>query len=103
MEHASEPHRLTCLDPEGDDVLDLEVDHVVDSNGVQETIILDVDRSALYAEHLTDQRREPGHRSTQLTAEDLHQLVELFLGCPIVDEDADAPVTVGHHLRGVRN
>src|SRR3954469_13037636 len=73
VKHPGEPHRLTGLDTEGDDVLDLEVDHVVHPDAVQQAIVLDVDRRALHAEHLTDQWRKPGHWSTQLTAEDLDQ------------------------------
>src|SRR4249919_2013227 len=70
VEHSGEPHRLTGLDTEGDDVLDLEVDHVIHPDAVQQAVVLDVDRRALRAEHLPDQWGEPGHRSTQLTAED---------------------------------
>src|SRR3954447_20525942 len=101
VEHAGEPHRLAGLDTEGDDVLDLEVDHVVHPDAVQQAVVLDVDRRALHAEHLPDQWCEPGHRPTQLTTEDLDQLVELLLRCVLVDEHADTPVTVRHHLRSV--
>src|SRR4051812_42587670 len=55
VEHSGEPHRLTRLDTEGHDVLDLEVDHVVHAHAVQQSVVLDVDCCALHAEHLSDQ------------------------------------------------
>src|SRR5436190_9088183 len=58
VEHPGEPHRLTGLDAEGDDVLDLEVDHVAHPDAVQQAVVLDVDRRTLHAEHLPDQWRE---------------------------------------------
>ncbi|HEX5535369.1 MAG TPA: hypothetical protein VFX33_16645, partial [Actinomycetales bacterium] len=53
---------------------------VVHPDTVQQAVVLDVDRRALYAEHLPDQWRKPGHRSTHLAAEDLDQLFELLVG-----------------------
>jgi len=57
--------------------------------------------TALDAQHLADQRGKPGHRSTQLAAEDLDELVELRVRRAVVDEHTDPPVAFRHHLRRV--
>ena len=85
-------HRLAGLHTEGNDVRDLEVDGIADADAVAEPIVLDVELRTLNAQHLTDQWREPGHRSTQLTTEQLHELVELCVGGALVDKHPDPPV-----------
>ena len=65
-----EPRRLARLDPEGDDVLDLEVDRVSDADAVTQPFLDDLDRRPLDAEHLADERGQPGHRPALLPAED---------------------------------
>src|SRR5205807_662522 len=47
MEHALESHRLSGLDAERHDVLDLEVDCVADANGVVNPVVDDLDRRPL--------------------------------------------------------
>src|SRR5581483_6927556 len=79
MKHADQPHRLPRLDAEGDDVLDLEVDGVPDLRAVAETLLHDLDRRPLDAEHLTDERSERLHRSALLPAEDCCQLLHLLV------------------------
>src|SRR4051812_49159263 len=71
MEHAGEAHRLTRLDPERHDVLDLEVDRVADAHGVPQPIVADLDRRSLHADHLADERRQARHRTAKLAAENL--------------------------------
>ena len=70
----------TGLDTERHDVLDLELDPVADTNAVTQPVVVDLDRGALDAEHLADERSECRHRSAELAAEHLHQLVELLVG-----------------------
>src|SRR4051794_14892182 len=41
VEHVLEPHRLTVLDTEGDDVLDLERDRVADPHAVADAVLRD--------------------------------------------------------------
>src|SRR3954451_7783981 len=101
VEHALEADRLPVLLPEGDDVLDLEVDGVADADAVSDAVVVDLDRRALDAHKLPHERRQPLHRSTQLAAEDLDELVRLLVGRLIVDEDAEPPVSVGHDLRRI--
>jgi len=72
-------------------------------DAVAQPIIFDFDRCPLNAQHLADQRREPRHWPTQLTAEDLDQLVELRVRGTVVDEHPDPPVAVRHHLRRIGN
>src|SRR6185436_20843765 len=79
VEHALEPHGLTGLDAEGDDVLDLEVDPVPDPDAVAYAVVLDLDRHALDTQELADERREPRHRAAGLAAEDLNQLLGLLV------------------------
>ena len=45
MEHAIEPHRLTGLDTERHDVLDLEIDRIADAHTVDQAVVIDVDRA----------------------------------------------------------
>src|SRR4051794_7162621 len=101
MEHAVEPNRPTGLDPEGDDVLDLELDRVSDADAVSQPIVVDLDGRPLDPDDLTHEGSERGHRAAELAAEDLDQLVELFVRGSIVDEHPEPPVPVGHDLRGV--
>src|SRR4051812_7149363 len=101
VEHAVEANRLTRLDAERDDVLDLEVDVVSDPDAVAEPVVADFDRCALDAQHLSHERSEPCHRAAELAGEDLRELVGLFVVGAVVDEDAELPVAVGHDLRRV--
>src|SRR3954451_17039863 len=101
MEYAVELHGVAVLDAERDDVLDLEVDRVVDAHAVVHAVVVDLDRGALDAEHLADQRREARHRSAELAREDLDELVRLLLARVGVDERTELPVPVGHDLRRV--
>src|SRR3954471_2696328 len=101
VEHAVELHGVAVLDAERDDVLDLEVDRVVDAHAVAHAVVVDLDRGALDAEHLADQRRETRHRPPELPREDLDELVRLLLARVGVDERTELPVPVGHHLRRV--
>src|SRR5207237_6675874 len=78
VEHARKPHGLTGLDREGDDVLDLAVDRGADAHAVTDSVVPDLDCGPLDAEHLSHQRREPGHRATESPGEHLHELVRLL-------------------------
>src|SRR5204862_6099584 len=89
VEHAVEPHRLPGLDAERHDVLDLEVDRVADADAVAQPVVLHLDPRTLNSEHLAHERGEPAHRSSELSAEDLHELLALLLGRLLVDEDAE--------------
>src|SRR5262249_16319291 len=62
-----------------------------------------LDRGALDAEHLTDEGGEPSHRTAQLAAEDRPQLLYLLVARALVDEHPEAPASLGHHLRRVRD
>ena len=86
MEHAGEPNRLAGLDSERHDVLDLEIDHVADAHAVPQTVVVNLDRRSLDAKHLAHERGKCGHGASQLAAEDLHELVELLVCRPFVDE-----------------
>src|SRR4051812_42580339 len=101
MEHALEAHRLTGLDAEGHDVLDLEIDPVPDPDRVPHSVVLHLDRDALDPEHLADEGGETRHRAAELAAEDPDQLLRLLIRSGLVDEDAHAPLAVGHHLRRI--
>src|SRR6266550_2748787 len=101
MEHAVELDGVTVLDAERDDVLDLEVDRVADADAVADAVVIDLDRGALDAEHLADQRRETRHRPAELAREDLDELVRLLLARVGVDERTELPVPLGHDLRRV--
>src|SRR4051794_4235764 len=101
MEHAVELHRPAGVDAERDDVLDLEVDLVADAHAVAEPVVLEIDPGPLDAEELAHHRGKRTHRAAQLTAEDLRQLVGLLVRGALVDEHAEPPVPVRHHLRRV--
>src|SRR5262249_5725815 len=103
MEHAGETYRLAGVDAERHDVLDLEVDRVADTHTVNEPVVLDVDRSALHAEHLADERSQGAHGAAELSTEHEDELVELRFARLVVDEDADAPIALRHDLRRVRD
>src|SRR5438874_4590459 len=98
MEHAVELDGVAVLDAERDDVLDLEVDRVPDAHTVADAVVVDLDRGALDAEHLADQRREARHRPAELAREDLDELVRLLLARVGVNERTELPVPLGHHL-----
>src|SRR3954452_13411138 len=101
MEHAIESDGRTRLRAEGHDVLDLELDGVVDADAVTESVVVDFDRRAFDAEHLSDQGSQRTQRSAELPAEHLHELVELLVARLLVDEDAEPPIPLGHDLRRV--
>src|SRR4051812_28022466 len=69
--HPREADRLAGLDPDRHGFLDLEVDRVPPPAAVPDAVVLDVDPGAPPAEHLPDERGEPGHRTADLPAEDL--------------------------------
>src|SRR5262249_7314027 len=50
------------------------------------------------AEHFTNEGSEGAHRSTQLTAEYLDQLIQLFIARLVVDVYAESPVSSSHHF-----
>src|SRR4051812_44944817 len=52
VEHVLEPHRLTVLNTERDDVLDLERDRVADPNAVADAVVRHFDRRSLDAHYL---------------------------------------------------
>src|SRR4051794_6646305 len=103
VEHAVEAHRFTGLHAERDDVLDVEGDRLTDADAVPQPVVADLDRGSLDAEDLTHKGSESAHRSTQLPAEHLDQLVELLVAGLVVDVRADPPVSLRHHLGCVRN
>jgi hypothetical protein len=81
---------FTRLDAEWHDVVDLEIDGVAYAHAVQEAVVVDLDGGALDAQHLAHQGSQGRHRATKLPAEDLRQLVELVVACPLVDLQAEA-------------
>src|SRR3954449_981674 len=101
VEHPGELHRFAGLHAERHDVLDLEVDGVPDADAMAQPVVVDLDRRALDAQHLADQWSKARHRPTQLSAEHLHELIELRVRRALVDEHPDPPVAVGHHLRRI--
>src|SRR4051794_23595117 len=101
VEHAVEPDRPTGLHAERHDVLDLEVDGVPDADAVPQPVVPNLDRRPLDPEDLAHERSERGHRTAELPAEDLDQLVELLICGLGVDEHPEPPVALGHDLRGV--
>ena len=64
---------------------------------------MNLEASAFDAEVLTDERPESLHRSTELAAEDAEELLRLFVGRALVDEQSQPPVSVGHHLGTVHD
>lgn len=101
MKHSVESDRLASFHPERNDVLDLEVDRVANSNAVAQAVIYYLDRRSLCAEHFAHQRRKTSHWSTQLAAEDLNKFVELVIGCGLIYVHPETPVAFCHDLRGV--
>src|SRR5438067_7908027 len=83
MKHAIEPNGPAGLHAEGHDVLDLEVDHVADSDAVASPIVADVDCGSFHTEHLAHQRRERGHGSAELPGEDLSQSGKSLVTCVV--------------------
>src|SRR4051812_43968528 len=71
MEHAVESNRLTGLDAERHDVLDLELDDITDVHAVLEPVVAHVDRGTLDTEHLADQGGQGRHRPSELSPEHL--------------------------------
>src|SRR5690349_4137681 len=69
MEDPGQPRGLARLHPEGHDVLDLEVDRIADPDAVREALLMHLDRRALDAEVLPDERPERLHGPAELTAE----------------------------------
>ena len=51
-----------------------------------QTVVVNLDRRSLDAKHLAHERGKCGHGASQLAAEDLHELVELLVRRPFVDE-----------------
>src|SRR3954451_19145012 len=92
VEDAGELRGLARGRAERDDVLDLEVDRVADPHAVAQAVLPDLDRRALYAEVLADQRAQRLHRPAELAAEHAAQLLRLLVGGVRVDEDAQPPV-----------
>src|SRR6185312_7524965 len=95
MEDADDARRLARRDAERDDVLDLEVDRVADPDAVAQPVLPHLDRRALHAEVLSDERPERLHRPPELTAEHGTELRRLLVGGLVVDEHAEAPAAVG--------
>ena len=50
-----------------------------DAHAVAQAVVGHLDPRPLDAEHLADQRRQPGHRASELPAEDLYELVGLLV------------------------
>src|SRR5215213_7642520 len=101
VEHAVEPDRTAGLDPERHDVLDLEVDGVPNADAVPEPVVPNLDRRPLDPDDLAHEGSERGHRTAELPAEDLDQLVELLVRGLGVDKHPEPPVALGHDLGGV--
>src|SRR4051794_12673829 len=92
VEDPHEPDGLPGLDAERHDVLDLEVDRVTDADAMEKSVLDDLDRGPLDAEHLTDQRNDPLHRTALLPGHDGGQQLHLLVGRAGVDEQTKAPV-----------
>src|SRR5438552_12016778 len=101
MEDAGELRWFARLHPEGHDVLDLEVDGVADADRVLEAVLLYLDRRALEPQVLSHQRPQGLHRAPQRPREHRTELLGLLVGGRLVDDDAEAPVALAHHLRRV--
>src|SRR5712691_728101 len=101
VEDARDPSGLSRLHAEGHDVLDLEIDRVADPDAVPESLLAHFDRGSLDAQVLSDERTERLHRATELAAEDAQELLGLFIRGFVIDEHAESPVALGHHLRRV--
>src|SRR3954447_3043394 len=98
VKHVLEPHRLTVLNTERDDVLDFERDGVADPHAVADAVIRYFDRRSLDAQYLSDKRRERFHGAAELSAEDARQLLELLVARFVGHKHAEPPVAVGHDL-----
>src|SRR5947209_3086845 len=98
MKDAGEPGRLAVLDAEGDDVLDLDVDGVTDPHGVSEAVLAKFDRRPLDTQRLADETGERSHRPAHRAREDAAELLRLLVGGGRVDEQAETPVSLAHHL-----
>src|SRR5262249_43347212 len=57
----SPPDRVACLHSEGNDVFDLEVDRVADLDAVAHTVLVDLDRGTLDAEHVAHEGGQRFH------------------------------------------
>ena len=68
---------------------------------VRQAVLAHLDRRALDAEVLADQRAERLHRAAERAGEHAAELLRLLVGRAGVDEHAEPPVAVGHHLRRV--
>jgi hypothetical protein len=101
MEHAGELLHRTLRGLRWHEVLDLDLDLVADLDPMAPAVLFVVDRGALDAQHLADQRRQHGHGTAELAGEDRPQLLGLLLGRGRVHEHPDPPITVGHQRRGV--
>src|SRR5581483_6729189 len=64
-------------------------------------LLHELERRALDAEEVSDQRREALHRPALLPAEDGRELLRLLVRRAVVDEHAHAPVPFRHHLWSV--
>src|SRR5207244_1760131 len=100
-EDAGELRWFARLHPEGHDVLDLEVDGVADADRVLEAVLLYLDRRALEPQVLSHQRPQGLHRAPQRPREHRTELLGLLVGGRLVDDDAEAPVALAHHLRRI--
>ena len=103
MEHPDNADRLAGFNAKRHDILDLEVHRVTDPHAVAQSVLSHLDRRALDAQNLTDQRRQRRHGPAKLSAENPEQLPSLLVGSLGVDEQAEAPVALRHHLRRVRD
>ena len=68
----------------------------------RQTLLANLNHRAHHAEAFRHERREHFHRSTELAAEHRAELLGLHVGSGCVDEDAETPVPVAHHLGRVR-
>ena len=68
------------------------------AHAVEHPVVDDFDRRTLDTEHLADERRKSRHRAAHRPAEDADELVHLVVGRALVDEHAELPVPIGHHL-----
>src|SRR3974390_415600 len=103
MEHARKANWFTSIDTERDDVLDLKIDRVAHSDAMPQPVIDHVDPSSLDAEHLTHQWSERRHRTAELPTKDLNQFFELLIRRLVVNEHTQAPVSLCHYFRSVRD
>ena len=93
-----ERHRVTVG---GEHPLAGVVDRLARLDVVPATVVGDGDRQLLDAEELAQERRNRRRRSTQLAPEHPSECAHLLLAGPIVDEDPELPVPLGHQPRGL--